>query len=92
MSDRPIQVGDLVVIMQACCDHKRVVGTLGRVTELATATTVCGKCRQPYNGRHAWFENCNHYGFPAKWLKRIPPMGELEGQRTEESLRDKEPS
>jgi len=77
--DKPISVGDLVRITHACCDPKNVVGYFEEVTRISNTSTDCGRCRTPHHGAHAWFRSGNHYGFPVAWLKRIPPLADLEG-------------
>lgn len=88
IADRPIAVGDLVCIVGACCDPKNVVGFVERVVGLRSTKTNCGGCGQSYFGVHAWFEGGNHWGFPAVWLKRIPPLDELESASTDEPMKE----
>ena len=89
MSDRPIAVGDLVVVARDCCGH-----WLGRVFVagefMKTPRLECGECNwhssatavkvEHYIGR-MWCMNLS-------WLKRIPPLSELEGERTEEQIKE----
>ena len=95
MSDRPIQVGDLVqIVFWPCCG----VG-LGAIFKVhgfmrASVTHVC-ICNAALPNSPFAFEdgpNNKRWGAPISWLKRIPPLDELEGQRTEESLKDREPA
>lgn len=89
--DKPISVGDLVRITHACCDPASVIGYIENVTRIFNTITTCGKCGQAHRGMHAKFEgNPDHWGFPLAWLKRIPPLDDLEGLESEEV--DKLPS
>lgn len=93
MSDRPIQVGDLVqAVRWPCCG--KWLGMIFRVNAFkgveAGERLGCSNCgvampevSQAYDvwsiaGRSA----------PITWLKRIPPLEELEGQRTQEDIRE----
>ena len=88
MSDRPIQVGDLVMVVKAipCC------GTIGQwmgkiFTVVAFAPTwTCAKCKKTTFATAAMIDS--HWRQPLVRLKRIPPLEELEGQRTEEKLKE----
>lgn len=83
----PIQAGDLVQVVRGCCG--RYVGIPRRVASFRQADSKCPKCGyEMYGFTKAVFENCEMpRGAPLHWLRRIPPLSELEGQRTEESLR-----
>lgn len=86
--DRPIQVGDLVQIVRwpHKCTPQSGWPRLGTpfVVE-AIDTCCCGICGER-TGIGAG--NGLGRGAPLSWLKRIPPLEELEGQRTEETLRE----
>ena len=93
MSDRPIQVGDLVVLVKSSCGNEGRIGTAG---ELCQAS-----CDGTYTIRHGirrwvsfdrpiidtWETYTNPAPCPEAWLKRIPPISELEGAQTQEKLR-----
>lgn len=93
MSERPIQVGDLVQVIKAqpCCGS---IGTVGQVF-------VVKNIRQPRGGGSSC-SYCFAVSFKGLFaegkqdgslthlsrLKRIPPLDELEGQKTEEKLKE----
>ena len=89
MADRPIQVGDLVVIMRkAGCCVDLSSGHIFKVSDIRTSNDPyhCARCNTTYPTQ---LVACGyeHYGIQLWRLKRIPPLEELEGLRTEESLR-----
>ena len=45
-------------------------------------------CGYKTYGVHAWINIGTDGVVPVSWLKLIPPLGELEGERTEESLKE----
>ena len=87
MSDRPIQVGDLVVVAHACCKgSERLLGLVFKANPPAHRPFECSDCGRLHPAPHFTDEQGLHY---ASWrLKRIPPLSELEGQRTEEKLKE----
>lgn len=86
---QPIAVGDLVVVARAsaCCGSTAWMGHTFKVTRIGRSPTSCHKCDGRVGAPAA-------LGSPTgKWagldrLKRIPPLEELEGQRTEEKLHE----
>ena len=90
--DKPIQVGDLVMVVRhnGCsnCPPKSV-GKIFLVSELKTfSSTECAQCKQRLSVTPrimALTDNRKQY--EVSRLKRIPPLEELEGQRTEEELK-----
>lgn len=93
MADRPIQVGDLVqVVKPPRCGCTTTLGLIFKVQGFEIVTGSCGTCRK-YPSRDLLAESGipsdrGTYGFEPFRLKRIPPLDELEGQRTEETLRE----
>ena len=92
MSDRPIQVGDLVQVIKPlfCCGDTSHCGRIFKVivfnTDLAdTACQLCGGTANPT--ANALFSGAT-IGYDVRRLKRIPPLSELEGERTEENLKE----
>lgn len=89
MSDRPIQVGDLVAVVRACCTTPRVsifrVGEI-RVAPIAAGCHNCGYTKPA--GTPLARVNDSDAGYPLPWLKRIPPLDELEGTKTDEPLKE----
>ena len=88
----PIKVGDLVVVVHwPCCGFN-----LGKVATVAAIdhlnNTRCSGC----GSRPLGIPNAdmvpNGIGSlacaPLAWLKRIPPLSELESERTQEDLRE----
>ena len=83
--DRPIQVGDLVVVVRwNCCGvHSGAVRTV-KSFELSS-NAMCSKCFQ--QGPHTMYARLSPDGdAPVAWLKRIPPLDELEGKYTQENI------
>ena len=77
MNDKPISVGDLVVIVKSCCDHK--LGLVGRVESFYRGNPykgdvlrcdVCAKNVTPSDMLTALFGGG---AWPLKWLKKIDP-------------------
>ena len=89
MSD--IKAGDLAVIVR--WDHQHgdeYIGYVVQVESIDPRGCECPICRievvaGPSAYTHLKGKEC---GLPLPWLKRIPPMKELEGQRTEENLKE----
>jgi hypothetical protein len=94
--DERISVGDLVQIVRwgGCCDGR--IGQIFQVAkighyELGGYCAVCWTASVIPPGipfRYALATSGSTKGTPMQWLKRIPPLSELEGQRTEEDLRE----
>lgn len=88
MSEK-IAVGDLVVVVrQDCCT--KYLGRVFRVMTMDKTPLKCYGCGTMHaisviagsnltNGNLCWA--------PASWLRKIPPLSELEGQHTQETLR-----
>ena len=96
MSERPISVGDLVQVVRhaPCCGIKSQfhgeLFVVNRLREISNKCNLCGNVSvryvayqsiDPKDGR--W------WAYPLPMLKRIPPLSELEGKRTEEKLKEK---
>ena len=87
--DKPIQVGDLVQIVHSCCGE--FIGTVATVISFKEpATGPCATCGEKASGliRAKFDREKFPLTAPVAWLKRIPPIEELEGQSTEEDLRE----
>lgn len=87
MSDRPIQVDDLVRVAHDCCGAW--YGQIFSVTGFTEPVVVCcPRCQiairtvAAINGdnAHPHANSGAIYFAPISWLKRIPPLGELEGE------------
>ena len=89
MSDRPIQVGDLVQIIRArgCCPDHTSWGYTFVVSKIMDSNWVCLYCGKEHERLLCAFEKDTCIA-ETRRLKRIPPLEELEGQRTEEKLKE----
>ena len=89
---KPISVGDLVVVVRGtkCCGAGRHVGKIFKVTGFIDqgyiACSACGRVRSVQ--LRTAFGISIHPGYDVNRLKRIPPLSELEGERTEEKLHE----
>lgn len=99
MSDRPIQAGDLVIVVRGhICLLNKFGGVPFRVSRIISqfgGGWLCPVCWQGDIAQDAklgaQLEGLHvdpHSGIPCGWLRRIPPIEELEGQRTEEKLKE----
>ena len=89
--DKPISVGDLVVIVDECCPNESSLGEIHRVLQIGTFHSGCDYCGDSSHGVLAHLtggEDDNDHWVPLPWIKRIPPLEELEGAKTEEKLRE----
>lgn len=89
MNDKPIAVGDLVVVVRprGCCGNTDAIGEVYRVSRLFDRSK-CACCGVFY-GTFAADEG-GWMRADVSRLRRIPPLSELEGQRSEETLPTKE--
>ena len=84
----PIQIGDLAMQIRACCAlTARGNGKIGTVHFMRHDETYCRGCRTWHRGIHIGL-TANASGGPIEWVKRIPPLSELEGTKTEEDIRE----
>jgi hypothetical protein len=89
--DKPISVGDLVVVVRACCADTSLY--LGKMfiagPPSSEAKPRCRHCLTP-TGNPIFTDE--HWANFSSWrLKRIPPLSELEGQHSEDQLLFPEP-
>ena len=86
MSDRPIQIGDWVVVVRwgPCGCGLGVTGIVERIL-LPDNLRRCAECKTPSSGLYTpcWFGN---WQAPLEWLKRIPPLDELEDVKRDEEI------
>lgn len=88
----PIKVGDLVRVIRAHdCDPYRGYGTIFTVAKIAPARNLwCNTCGAVYasDGRPlAYGTIADGAGWhPVEWLRRIPPLHELEDERPEDEV------
>ena len=95
--DKPISVGDLVQIVAECCDPGTVRGRFGMVLEISLGLFECEDCLHLERSVQTNIEGLAQlpdepfeaFGWvPLAWLKRIPPLSELEGEKTQEDIRE----
>ena len=82
-----IRVGYLVVVVRDCCGKN--IGAIRRVEAFEyNLVCHCQYCNKHYRQIHrAFFEGDEvPSAMPVAWLKRIPPLEELEGEQSKEEL------
>ena len=86
-----IKVGDLVVVVKPsiCSGLDDRIGHTYIVRDIDSWAEggVCRWCLGRHQGFFYAYDE-NEDAFPLQRLKRIPPLEELEGQRTEEKLKE----
>ena len=90
MSERPIAVGDLVMVMRDACDcpiGESSFGDSGIVTEMGYSELFCNACEQDL-GMCAWAVCDNGLKYELHTLERIPPLDELESSKTDEPMKE----
>jgi len=89
MKDRPIQVGDLVMVVKptVCCKSEIGIGMIFKVAAIARSFAHCITCGyvHPTEELRAYDENA--CGALLQRLKRIPGLGELTQVKIKESQR-----
>ena len=86
-AERPIAVGDLVVFVRSCCIGFRNGASIFRVAEIITLQgAICEFCNRRLPSESYASISVGDFGAPFSWLKRIPPLSDLEGVRTEEPM------
>jgi hypothetical protein len=88
----PIKAGDLVVVVHDCCGHWLgkvfTVRNVGRESDLLECG-VCAFKSENYSDlafNAHWSRKGQVWCAPTSWLKRIPPLSELEGEKHKEEL------
>lgn len=89
--DEPIKVGDLVAIVRCCCTgyldgHSVFVVARIEMLPLAVTPFFCSICDSEIQSEPFATEDPATYGCPVSWLKRIPPLDELEGEQRREEI------
>jgi hypothetical protein len=74
-----IKVGDLVMVIKVCCDTS-VLGVPFSVENIVNARGQCGTCGKQ-SSLQMRAEGLRNYSIPFGWLRKIPPLSELEGAR-----------
>lgn len=76
MSDKPIQVGDLVICLRGHCIHSEA-GKIFTVLALKASDETnryCGACKKPITGfSMAKIVDLKYGWVPVSWLKRLDP-------------------
>lgn len=82
----PIKAGDLVAVVRDCCG--KYLGEHFHAAPLPSGYTgdaYCEACKATVSGPY-WGLQGYKGGRPASWLKRIPPLDELEGEKHDEEI------
>ena len=87
VTERAIVVGDLVVVVEWPCCHAHV-GKIRRVKKIESRQGQrCADCfASGPAGRYAVVSGDGDA--PLCWLKRIPPLDELESSKTDEPMKE----
>lgn len=87
--DRPIQVGDLVIVTKptACCGSDIGVGLIFRVAAIAKSHAQCLTCGYTHMNEEMRAFDENACGALLPRLKRIPGLGELAQVKYKEPFR-----
>lgn len=96
MSDKPIQVGDLVMVIRpsGCTNCEPRFGRIGTVVAITPERTPkwecagCGRVFKKYNDNSPKITIEDGRSYQAWRLKRIDPPALLESTRTEETLKE----
>ena len=97
--NKPISVGDLVMVVRGhSCVIQRSGGVPYRVRRLLTPfeagwhCILCGAQNMAPNTAGANLEGVHSAnsdaGYPLQWLKRIPPLDEMEREKRREDIRE----
>ena len=92
---RPIQAGDLVQVVRpminGCgCKSCRVTPIhFFTVSAITITHSFCPECKRRFPEEVCAWVDGKHRVYALYRLKRIPPLDELEGEKTQESLKEK---
>lgn len=87
MSERPIEVGDLVQVVRTCCHQHGRFGKIFTVASiLKSVTSECNRGHTTFGDVCRWDDRDETVYLPMQWLKRIPPLSELES--TDETIKE----
>lgn len=94
MSDRQIDIGDLVQVVRPteCCKNEESLGLISKVLGLRTGISVgscihCGGYRNRTTSIQFVEIEGAKYLMPLRRLKRIPPLSELESIKIDEPIK-----
>jgi len=84
----PIKIGDLVAIVDGCCEksRSRALGVHATVLRFySNPGRLCIFCDGPTPALRAELDH-EQWNAPVAWLKRIPPIEELDDVKHEEEV------
>ena len=86
----PIKVGDLVMVIKTapCCGRTDTLGLTFHVTAIDTKPGACTQCVTTRPAGTVVAATPDTHRIHLYRLKRIPPLAELEGGRTQEDIRE----
>ena len=85
----PIKVGDLVMVVRAHCGTAKALGRVFTAPEPIKSWTgmfECGVCHSVWPCNENLYALSKGRHVPQSWLKRIPPLSELEGEKRDEEI------
>ena len=86
-----IKEGDLVMYRYSCCLGYRdgvEIFQVGDIRDWGYPHVICHSCKSEVPTGASASRGHGEYGAPLQWLKRIPPLSELEGEKTKEDIRE----
>lgn len=86
--DKPISVGDLVAVVGSHCPgfYDAAAGVHFTVSRLLHRNPTCSYCGTRFEGLFADSDDAGDWSIPVVYLKRIPPLGELESEKNDSKL------
>ena len=88
MSDRPIQVGDLVMVVRGCCSwHLGHVYKVEEITSYGPFHCAPGGCN--HRGHYVCARVPNKIATPLPWLKRLDPDALRDDVPADERLKER---
>jgi len=84
----PINAGDTVVVIEVCScgEAKHLLGVytvVEKTTERMRFLTTCGRTHIYTRLALVTLDGIHDY-WPIRWLRRVPPLSDLEGKETQE--------
>lgn len=89
--DKPIAVGDLVAVVKwphKCLPKPEKGVSIFTVQAITAINPKCPRCNEQIEVGQpsAWYDLT--HSLPIPWLKRIPPLNELESTKTDEPMKE----